>query len=336
MDRVARAPKAARAELFRATAAELKFHPVNVEKDFWVCWLLKQLFTISDFRDWLVFKGGTSLSKCFNLIQRFSEDIDLAIDFEKLGFTGEKDPRRPDLSRTKRQQLLDEMMVSCRQYIAGPFLSSLEAGVGTVLDAGGWSLGVSADDPNTIEFVYPASLDLSLPYIQPKVLLELGTHAEPIPHAPFAVRSYVAEKYPDQFKETGCSVETVVARRTFWEKATILHAEYHRPLEKPLLPRYSRHYADVAVMASAAVKNEALADLALLESVVTHKERFYYAGWARYQEAKKGTFRLVPRDERLSALRPDYQAMRTMFFADPPLFDGVLQELAKLEREING
>jgi hypothetical protein len=107
-------------------------------------------------------------------------------------------------------------------------------------------------------------------------------------------------------------------------------------LEKPLLPRYSRHYADVAVMANTAVKNEALADLALLESVVTHKDRFYYAGWARYQEAKKGTFRLVPRDERLSALRPDYLAMRTMFFTDPPPLDSVLQELAKLEREING
>lgn len=75
-----------RAELFKLTAGQLQFHVVNVEKDFWVCWLLKEIYSIPEFKGRLVFKGGTSLSKCFNLIQRFSEDIDLAVDFERLGF----------------------------------------------------------------------------------------------------------------------------------------------------------------------------------------------------------------------------------------------------------
>ncbi|HLF94332.1 MAG TPA: nucleotidyl transferase AbiEii/AbiGii toxin family protein [Planctomycetota bacterium] len=314
----------------------MRFHPVNVEKDYWVCWLLKQLFTIPEYDGWLVFKGGTSLSKCFNLIRRFSEDIDLAVDFEKLGFTGDRDPRQPQLSRTKRGLLLESILAACRDHIAGPFLTTLGGRVRAILGESGWTLTVNDQDPHIVEFAYPSSLDAKLDYIRPSVSLELGTHAEPIPREPVPVRPYAAEAFPQLFAEPSCPVLTVVARRTFWEKATILHAEYHRPLEKRMLPRYSRHYVDVALMARSPVKAEALADLALLQSVVTHKDRFYPAGWARYPEARKGTFRMVPRDERLLELRRDHQAMQPMFFGDPPLFDDVLRELAKLETEING
>jgi hypothetical protein len=326
-----------RAELFLLTADRMRFHPVNVEKDFWVCWLLKQLFTIPEYDGWLVFKGGTSLSKCFDLIQRFSEDIDLAVDFEKLGFTGDKDPRQARLSHSKRQPLLEKMLAVCREYIAGEFVTTLRTRLLKVLGRkGGWGLDVSQADANTVEFEYPSALDVKLDYIRPSVSLELGTHAEPIPHGPFPIRPYVAEKLPHLFNEPSCPVITVVARRTFWEKATILHAEYHRPLDKPMLPRYSRHYADVAMMARSSVKGDAMGDLELLRSVVLHKDRFYHSGWARYQEARPGSFRLVPRDERLAELRRDHQAMRAMYFGDPPDFDGMLRDLARLEREING
>ncbi len=335
MDGIARAARGERAELFRVAAAQMRLHPVNIEKDFWVCWLLKELFTSAEFDGWLVFKGGTSLSKCFNLIQRFSEDIDLAVDFGRLGFTAERDPRRSDLSRTKRQQLLDEMMVACRAHVAGSFLTTLRSRIASVLGSAGWSLVVSSADPNSVEFAYPVAIDLTLDYVQPHVTLELGTHAEPIPHGLFTIQPFVAERFPAQFRKPSCSVKAVVARRTFWEKATILHAEYHRPADKRMPPRYSRHYADVAMMARCAVKAEALGDFALLASVVTHKDRFYPAAWARYQEAIRGTFRLVPQRERVGELRSDYQAMRTMFFATSPSLDDVLQQLAQLEREIN-
>ena len=99
MDNVAKLSSSNRRDLFNETAARMGLPPVLIEKDFWVCWILKQVFTIKGFNGWFVFKGGTSLSKCFNLIQRFSEDIDIAVDFEKLGFVGEKDPRRMALAR---------------------------------------------------------------------------------------------------------------------------------------------------------------------------------------------------------------------------------------------
>ena len=336
MDKVATMGAKARGELFVLAADRMRFHPVNVEKDFWVCWLLKQLFTLPELDGWLVFKGGTSLAKCFNLIQRFSEDIDLAVDFEKLGFAGDNDPRQEKMSHTKRGPLLRRMLAACQDYIAGPFLRAIRDRATRILGAEGWTLQVSASDANTVEFTYPASLEARLEYVRPHVVLELGTHAEPIPHGDFPVRPFAAEHYPDVFIEPVCPVTTMVARRTFWEKATILHAEYHRPLEKPPLPRYSRHYADVAMMSPASVKHEALEDMDLLRSVCVHKDRFYHCGWAKYLEAKPGTFRLLPRVERVPGLRRDYQTMQVMFFHEAPTFDAVLERLADLEREING
>ncbi len=113
VDNVAKLSHRDRADIFNETASCMQINPVIIEKDFWVCWILKQLFTIKKLDGRLIFKGGTSLSKCFNLIHRFSEDIDIAVDFEKLGFVGEKDPRQIELSHTKRANLLNEMLVLC-------------------------------------------------------------------------------------------------------------------------------------------------------------------------------------------------------------------------------
>ena len=168
-----------------------------------------------------------------------------------------------------------------------------------------------------------------------RVVLELGTHAEPVPNESCSIQSYAAEYFPKLFSQPICSVLTVVARRTFWEKATILHVEYHRPLEKPMLLRYSRHYADVAQMSQAKVVDEALGDIGLLKSVTTHKDMFYHCGWAQYDQAKPGSFHLLPRIERLRTIRRDYQNMTAMFFDEPPVFDDILEQLSDIEKRIN-
>src|SRR5438477_3163745 len=103
-------PARERAELFAETAERKALAEAIVEKDFWVCWVLKQLFTIDAFSGRLLFKGGTSLSKIFKAINRFSEDIDLAVDYTALGFTGTRDPRQQQISKTKRAGILSEMM----------------------------------------------------------------------------------------------------------------------------------------------------------------------------------------------------------------------------------
>jgi hypothetical protein len=123
--------------------------------------------------------------------------------------------------------------------------------------------------------------------------------------------------------------------RTFREKATLLHAEYHRSPAKPMPPRLSRHYYDLARLIVAGVGEQAVADLELLQSVVDHKTVFFASGWARYAEARRGSLRLVPPPERTPALGADYDSMREMFFGEHLAFTEVLRILEEWEGRFN-
>ena len=326
---------AERADVFAETADRKDLADAIVEKDFWVCWILKQLFSIEDLSGRLLFKGGTSLSKIFHAINRFSEDIDLAVDYAALGFTGDRDPRREDISNTRRNSILAQMMIESRKYVGGEFLQVLRTRCQDILGKSDiWSLDISGQDPNVVRFRYPASSG-SLTYVVPQVVLELGTHAEFVPHDRFTIRSFVAEEFPALIADIDVGVVALLAKRTFWEKATILHAEYHRPPEKALPERYSRHYYDVAMLAEGPIRSEALADMPLLAQVVKHKETFYPCGWARYDLARPGTLRLLPVGARVAALEKDYRNMGVMIFGEQPKFDKVMGKLAALEQEMN-
>ena len=128
---------------------------------------------------------------------------------------------------------------------------------------------------------------------------------------------------------------TVRPERTFWEKATILHHEANRPLDRPMPPRYSRHYYDLYKMAASPVKEKAFQQLELLKRVVEFKMKFYPRGWARYPDAKPGTMKLVPPTERWKELEADYKKMRMMLYGDVPQFDTMMKGIQKLEQEIN-
>jgi hypothetical protein len=229
------------------------------------------------------------------------------------------------------------MMTACRQYIAGEFLQALTARCQAMLGApGSWRVGVSGQDPNVVRFRYPTATAKSLAYVVPQVVLELGTHAEFVPRDRFSIRSFAAEEFPDLVADGQVAVVALLAKRTFWEKATILHAEYHRPPERPLPERYSRHYYDVVLLAESTIRTEALADMPLLAQVVRHKETFYPAAWARYDLARPGSLRLLPTAERVAALERDYRNMGVMIFGRPPKFEKLIETLAGLERDING
>ena len=336
MNGIARMPARERADIFAETADRKGLSEAIIEKDFWVCWILKQLFSIEALSNRLLFKGGTSLSKVFHAINRFSEDIDLAVDYAALGFTGERDPRRGDISRTRRAVILTEMMTECRRYVGNEFLNALRARCQEILGTGeAWSLDVSEQDPNVVEFRYPTASTKRLAYVAPQVVLELGTHAEFVPHDRFRIRSFAAEEFPKLVADGDVTVVTLLAKRTFWEKATILHAEYYRPPEKPLPDRYSRHYYDVALLAQGPIRSEALAEMTLLPQVVRHKETFYPSGWTRYDLARAGSLRLLPAKDRIRALEQDYRNMGVMIFGEPPKFGTIMETLTALEQEIN-
>ncbi|MCU7861574.1 MAG: nucleotidyl transferase AbiEii/AbiGii toxin family protein [Candidatus Thiodiazotropha sp. (ex Lucinoma kastoroae)] len=324
MDRIARLPARGRSELFSETATQKGTTPAVVEKDFWVTWVLNRLFQEPDLAQLLMFKRGTSLSKVYHLIERFSEDIDLILDWRVLG--GENP--LAEHSRTKQAQLNAALNEQAQQYIGRELLRLVEEALDGVCGC-----RVDADDPYVIGINYPAAFPDD--YLRPEVRLEIGSLASWLPYEERRISCYAAEAFPQVFERRECAVKVIKAERTFWEKATILHHEAYRPEGNPQPRRYSRHYYDLAKMTQSPVKAQALADPELLASVVTFKQRFYPRGWARYDLAKPGTLRLVPEGHVLASVRSDYRAMENMIFGEAPDFEEILAVLQALQEEIN-
>jgi hypothetical protein len=345
MDGIARTDADERRELFTEAAAQRgDISPEVIEKDFWVCWTLKHVFGLGPAPAKLIFKGGTSLSKVYGVIERFSEDIDLSLSREDLGFTGERDPYQAT-SGKKQAKLIDELVSRCKAAIAGELLPKLRERFATVLGGENsgespWSLSIDETDAQTVNFSYPPGIASggALPpsYVRPIVRLELGARSDHWPAEEHVIRSYAAEIFPDSFEEPTCRVRTLSAERTFWEKVTILHAESHRPKDKPSGERLSRHYYDVAKLYQNDIGPKALARTDLLEAVVTHKRLFFSSGWANYATAVPGSLRLVPPEERRASLEADYRVMReTMIFGESYSFDELLAVLGEVERVLN-
>lgn len=343
MDEVARLSNQDRADLFAVAAEQRGLSQAVIEKDFWVCWMLRRVFSLSHPPAEILFKGGTSLSKAYGAIDRFSEDIDLVLDREGLGFTGERDPTTAP-SRKKRQQLIKDLMAASRDAVVQDILPGLESAVAAALETAPgpstWQLLLADDDAadQTILFVYPDASPsrTEMPaYIRPEVRLEFGARGDHWPAEEKTIQPYAAEEVPSAFVAPTVEVQVLTAERTFWEKATILHMLAHQDTAKPLGARQSRHYFDLYRLAGSDSGTRALANIGLLASVAEHKRVFFPAAWAKYEEAVPGTLRLVPPQERLGELRDDYEQMGEMIFADPPAFEDVIESLAVLESRIN-
>jgi len=344
MDDIARLPVDDRADLFVVTSKSRGLTSEMIEKDFWVCWTLKRLFTLPDPPAKLLFKGGTSLSKVFGVIERFSEDVDLSFDRAGLGFGGESDPLNATTGK-RRKHGLEALAQTCQRVVREQLLPQLVAVFGDALaqaPSTTWSLKLAHDDPDcqTLLFRYPSSIR-SRPadepaYIQPVVRLEIGARSDHWPVVKATVSPYAAEEFPDMFKRPRCKVLALAAERTFWEKAMLLHMWYHAPADKRFRDRQSRHYYDVVQLYEHKSGKAAVKDIDLLLKVARHKEVFFPAAWARYADARPGTLRLVPPDARLTELEQDYRKMREMIFGEPPAFEHLLEVLRKIERQVNG
>jgi len=285
VDRVANLAKSDRRDLFRETAARRAMNPAVIEKDFWVCWVLKHLFAEPAFASHLVFKGGTSLSKVFGLIHRFSEDVDLILDWRLLGYgPGQQDPFRDFDSATQRDRFNKLLNAQAGAYIAKTFRPQLEDVFAACPEVGAV---VDADDPQAVNVSYPTAF--SEDYLRPEVRLEIGPLASWVPSDRHTIQPYSAQDFPRVFEDPECPVVAISAERTFWEKATILHQQAHRTSAMP--PRYSRHYYDMCMLARSGIKDAALANLQLLQDVVAFKQRFYPSRWARYEEGRSSSSR---------------------------------------------
>ncbi|MFA4888546.1 MAG: nucleotidyl transferase AbiEii/AbiGii toxin family protein [Candidatus Omnitrophota bacterium] len=319
---------------FDVVANELDVTPQLIEKDFWVCWILKMLFSLPESGNHLTFKGGTSLSKCYNVIKRFSEDVDVSIERTFLTSQESIEPDRKQSSK-ENQRRLDRLKQACQEKIGDVIIPELKDKIGSALsDIVKWEIKLDSDDSDkqTILFTYPSIIDNSTNnYIQPVVKIELGARSDHWPVEVMSVKPYVSNAAGKVTIE-GTQVRVLGAERTFWEKATILHAISNG---SKLRTRMSRHYYDVGEMVGSPIYGKAIQNIDLLIKVAEHKALFFKDSKARYDLAKPGSLRLMPQNEHIVQLNEDYRQMQEMFFEDPPSFESVLEKLKTAEEEIN-
>lgn len=244
MDKIIALTAAQRAEVFQAAAQQSGMSAVILEKDFWVCWTLRRLFALPGIGGHLIFKGGTSLSKVWKAISRFSEDIDVSLSREWLGFTGEHDPEQAG-SRKQQKKRLDDLSAACAEKIRTVLLPALRLNGRAHLGDSGWQIELDAEDPQTVLFNYPSAVAPAVAngYVRREVRIECGARSDAWPAEHKVVQPYVAEALAGVVADAEVAVKVLGIERTYWENATILHAEAHREAGKATPPRFSRHYA---------------------------------------------------------------------------------------------
>lgn len=315
--------------MFSRTAEKMGIHPSIVEKDFWVCFMLDHLFQDCKYKDAFVFKGGTSLSKSYHVIERFSEDIDLILDWRKLA--GDTDPWE-ERSKTKQDKYNKDINDNAAAFYKDELMPALNNELSLKLGDAEW---VFADeiDPMVLNFRYPRVFTME--YLVPVVRLEIGPLAEWIPSHVTEVEPFASTAYPEVFEQKTTSILTIDVERTFWEKLTILHKMANYPENKTFPRRYARHLYDVYCMANSWVKESAFEHKELLKKDVTFKQKFYYAKSAHYDTATLEEISLVPAEYIMSDVKKDYSSMESMIYGNYPSFDDILECLVDLEKEVH-
>lgn len=303
---------------------------VILEKDYWVCFILNYLFTKSQWKKSFTFKGGTSLSKCYRLIDRFSEDIDLILDWRALGY--ETNEPWQDRSNTKQNKFNKGSNEKAQLFLENELLPKMIVDFSSIL-IDDFRLFIDPNEPQTILFEYPTNVHSE--YVQPVVRLEIGALAAWTPSEIVEVKPDLMNVYSILFEGESIPVRTVLPERTFWEKATILHHEANRPKLSKMPIRYARHYYDMYCIGRSLYKDRAFQNKHLLEKVVAFKDKFYPRKWANYHEATLDKIRLMPDDYRLKEIEIDYRNMKEMFFKDYPSFTEVMYVIENLEMEIH-
>jgi len=314
----------------------LSLQPASIEKDFWVCWTLRELFTLPRSGPLLTFKGGTSLSKGWKLIQRFSEDIDVVMDRDTLGFGGDKAPQQPGISNKERDRRLEALRTACQNYIHTVLAPELRGRLESRLHGFTWNLADDSTDKDgqTLLFQYPTVFSAST-YLRPVVKIELGARSDTEPVMQPQIQPYICEALPAVLGDGKFTVRTVAPERTFWEKAMLLHEETFRGGDGPKV-RLARHYYDLYRLIQAGVGDRAAADCGLFDCVAAHRAVFFRKKREAQESLRPGSLRLVPTSEQIPLWKHDYDAMsETMFFGEVPTFDEILRVVGDFERRFN-
>jgi len=316
--------------VFEEVRKSIRLPLASIEKDWWVVQTLRLVFGMEAGKH-MVFKGGTSLSKAWNLIERFSEDVDLGLNWEFFGFPD-------DISRN---QVRTKLRKASNAYLSNDFKESLqkafhENGFDNLKVVKAHE-GDPDQDPVKIAVHYPQVTEESA-YIEPKVMLEIGSRSMREPFSKREFCSFVGEAYPDKpFADTHISIPCVNPERTFLEKLFLLHEEFQRPAEKTRVERLSRHLYDIEKIGRTQYANKAIEDKELYRSIVKHREKFSRLGHVNYATHFPPGLNPVPPESLLGAWEKDYKKMQSemIYEADSLAFSELIEEIQKLVSFIN-
>ncbi len=320
------------ADIFRKAETYTGRSAQVLQKDVWVCWALEQLFTIkTDVK--MAFKGGTSLSKVYRIIDRFSEDLDITLDYRNL--FPKMDPF--DISRNQmNKNIRPQLQNRVKQHIHGVILPNISDSFNGITKGKGKIEVI--DSREEISLHYPSGLDSGTSYMKDQIRLEFGGCNAIEPSAPCEIKPDIAEipfRVPLSFPKA--TVVVLSPKRTFWEKATLIHVACNRT-DNPDPHRISRHWYDLYKLIGHDSGKKALEDLELLKDVVKFKKVFFHFGYANYDACLTGEFRLIPnKGSLLDGLRSDYKKMidAGMFETTPPVFEKIIETLHEVETQIN-
>lgn len=316
--------------------------PESIEKDWWVTAVLKALFSLSA-SQYMLFKGGTSLSKGWDLINRFSEDIDIALyrDF----FLKEKNLQCAKCENNNQIKLLRK---ASRDYVLGELKTSLENKLNNYGLKGVILEGVSTrdtkegpktidhdSDPTVLLVHYPSIFKNKHQYVKPTVKIEISCLSMREPFENKQISSLIYSKFPQEDNDTISEIPTISPSRTFLEKAFLLNEEYQR--QKPRTMRMSRHLYDLEKIMDTEYGQNALADYNLYESIIAHREKFYHVSGVDYSLNMPDKIEFCPQGDILKAMELDYNNMKSSFIYGTPLsFKELILRLETLQGRFRG
>ncbi|MDD4425670.1 MAG: nucleotidyl transferase AbiEii/AbiGii toxin family protein [Mariniphaga sp.] len=317
-------PKEDKLKIIEQISARTPLPDYAVEKDWWVVQTLR-IIAGMDFAKHILFKGGTSLSKAWKLIDRFSEDIDLALDKAVLGI---------DTVQTKKQ--VKQLRSKSKSFITHEFFPLLKKGF---VDAGINDTHIfipetTENDPLSIEIHYPNVTQYSK-YIKPRVLIEIGSRSLKEPFTEQTIISFITEQFPEQdFADEPVIIATATPERTFLEKIFLLHEEFQK--DEIRTDRLSRHFYDIEKMMDTPFAKEALANHVLYQTIVQHRKFLFSIGAVDYNLHQPQTINLIPPDKHLKEWEKDYTELSVnMIYGDKLSWEKLLERIKELTDRIN-
>lgn len=303
--------------------------PVAIEKDLWVMIALRAIFN-TEIGKHLVFKGGTSLSKAWRIIERFSEDIDLSIDRSFFDFNG-------NLNRTQIKNL---RKASCK-YINEEFQHLLadklkEQGV-KEFEISILEFEESDTDPIAIELRYKSLIEKQ-DYLPPRILIEISSRSLKEPYENRALKSLIGEMYLDaDFADKSINIPTVLPTRTLLEKIFLLHEEFQKPKGKKINShRMTRHLYDISKLMDTEFLEKAINDNELYQTIISHRSILTRISWIDYKTHQYKTVNFIPPKSEIEEWKKDYQAMReSMFYGETESFENLIKKITRLNEKIN-